>query len=115
MSTIVLTIGAQSLPIQLLERPYTQALVAQLPLTLGWEDFAASEKIAYLPTPLDTRLAPDGCDAKAGDLAYYAPWGNLALFYKDAGYARGLIHLGKGNGDIGRFLKLDWEKARLSI
>lgn len=29
-----------------------------------------------------------------GDLTYYAPWGNLALFYRDFGYANGLIKLG---------------------
>lgn len=32
---------------------------------------------------------------KAGDLAYYAPWGNMALFYRDGGSASAdLIVLG---------------------
>ncbi|MEG1031397.1 MAG: cyclophilin-like fold protein, partial [Acinetobacter sp.] len=33
----------------------------------------------------------------SGDLTYFAPWGNLAFFYKDSdvGYANGLIFLGK--------------------
>jgi hypothetical protein len=30
-----------------------------------------------------------------GDIAYYAPWGNLAIYYKDFGYSNGLIILGK--------------------
>jgi hypothetical protein len=30
----------------------------------------------------------------AGDIAYYAPWGNLAIFSKDFGYSRGLVKLG---------------------
>ena len=30
-----------------------------------------------------------------GDITYYAPWGNLAIFYKDFGYSRGLVILGK--------------------
>ena len=33
-------------------------------------------------------------DPAAGDIAYYAPWGNLAIFYKDVGYSRGLVKLG---------------------
>ncbi|MEV4333429.1 cyclophilin-like fold protein [Streptomyces sp. NPDC049597] len=35
--------------------------------------------------------------AKAGDLIYYAPWGNLAIFYRDGGAApdTGLIVLGQ--------------------
>jgi Cyclophilin-like family len=35
-----------------------------------------------------------GSDPSIGDIAYYAPWGNLALFYKDFGYSNGLITLG---------------------
>jgi hypothetical protein len=38
--------------------------------------------------------APAGVDPARGDIAYYAPWGNLAIFYKDAGYAKGLVKLG---------------------
>jgi hypothetical protein len=29
-----------------------------------------------------------------GDITYYAPWGNLAIFYKDFSYSAGLIKLG---------------------
>ncbi len=34
-------------------------------------------------------------DPSVGDIAYYAPWGNLAIFYKDFGYSGGLVSLGK--------------------
>jgi hypothetical protein len=30
-----------------------------------------------------------------GDVAYYAPWGNLAIFYKEFRYSKGLIRLGR--------------------
>ena len=36
-----------------------------------------------------------GKPPSVGDLAYYAPWGNLAMFYTDAPYARGLLPLGR--------------------
>lgn len=65
-----------------------------LPLTLTLEDYAGTEKIAYLSRKLTEKGAPAGVDPSVGDITYYAPWGNLALFYKDFGYARGLIKLG---------------------
>jgi hypothetical protein len=66
-----------------------------LPLTLTLTDFHATEKISDLPKRLSTQGAPPGSDADVGDLAYYAPWGNLAIFYRNAPYAEGLIKLGE--------------------
>ncbi|GAB7216701.1 cyclophilin-like fold protein [Dickeya oryzae] len=51
-----------------------------LPLTLKLEDYAGTEKIAYLPRKLTTQGAPAGIDPDVGYLTYYAPWGNLAIF-----------------------------------
>jgi hypothetical protein len=65
-----------------------------LPLTLRLDDYNGTEKISELPKKLSTRGAPAGVDPAAGDIAYYAPWGNLAIFYKGFGYSRGLVKLG---------------------
>lgn len=67
---------------------------ALLPLTLELTDFHETERIADLPRKLSTSGAPQGAEPKAGDLAYYAPWGNLAIFYRGAPYATGLVILG---------------------
>jgi hypothetical protein len=67
---------------------------ALLPLTLTLRDYAATEKISDLPRRLSTQGAPPGFDPSVGDIAYYAPWGNLAIFYRDFGYSIGLIKLG---------------------
>lgn len=77
--------------------PTTQDFIKQLPLSLKLSDYASSEKIATLPHRLSQQSAPKGYTGQAGDLTYYAPWGNLAIFYKDSdvGYANGLIFLGK--------------------
>lgn len=77
-----------------------------LPLTLKVEDFANAEKIATLPEKLNLQGLPAGTDADAGDITYYAPWGNLALFYKPQSYANGLIKLGKITGDSQFFKSL---------
>jgi hypothetical protein len=82
------------LAVDLLDTPVTAALAELLPLALDLSDFHGAEKIAYLPSKLDTASAPAGTSAEAGDLCYYAPWGNLALFYKEEPRANGLIKLG---------------------
>ena len=69
--------------------------VSLLPLKLTLEDYNSTEKISNLPKKLSTKDAPAGIDPSIGDIAYYAPWGNLAIFYKDFAYSRGLVKLGR--------------------
>ena len=68
-------------------------LYAQLPLRIKVQNYSDNEKIFYPPKKLDTSDAPK-TDAKAGTLAYYAPWGNVVMFYGDFGSAMGLYELG---------------------
>lgn len=79
----------------LIDSKTTQDFLSLLPLTLTLQDYAGTEKISDLPKKLSTEGAPLGSDPAVGDIAYYAPWGNLALYYRDAGYASGLVLLGK--------------------
>lgn len=65
-----------------------------LPLTVTLSDYAATEKVSDLPRKLTQQGAPSGYAPKTGDITTYAPWGNLALFYRDFGYSTGLIRLG---------------------
>ncbi len=92
---ILLTIGDRSVTAQLNDSATARDLLSLLPLKLPLEDYAATEKIAYLPRKLSTADAPNGFDPSIGDLAYFAPWGNLAIFHKDFGYAKGLVPLGR--------------------
>lgn len=71
-----------------------------LPLAVTLEDYASTEKIATLPRKLSTTGAPAGSDPQVGDIAYYAPWGNLALYYRDFGYSAGLVKLGRVEGGV---------------
>ncbi|PPS21848.1 cyclophilin-like fold protein [Brachyspira murdochii] len=66
-----------------------------LPMNLKIEDFNGTEKISYLSKKLNTQNEPDGITPKAGDITYYAPWGNLAIFYKNFRYSNNLIYLGR--------------------
>lgn len=78
----------------------TQDFISLLPLTLTLEDYAGTEKISDLPKRLSTEDAPSGSDPSVGDITYYAPWGNLAIFYRDFGYSSGLVILGKIDSGI---------------
>ena len=92
---IRLTIAGKSTTATLLDNATARDFVALRPLTLKLDDYASTEKIAYLPKKLSTQGAPAGVDPDAGDITYYAPWGNLAIFYRDFGYSAGLIRLGR--------------------
>jgi hypothetical protein len=73
----------------------SREFVSLLPLTLTLEDYNGTEKISNLPKRLSTKGAPQDVDPSPGDISYYAPWGNLAIFYKDFGYSRGLVKRGR--------------------
>lgn len=67
---------------------------SMLPMEITLENYADIERIFYLPRKLDTTGEPAGMTPKRGDISYYAPWGNLAIFLDEAAYARGLVKLG---------------------
>lgn len=68
-------------------------LYAQLPMSVEVESFSNNEQIFYPPEKLDTSDAPLA-KGPAGTLAYYAPWGDVVMYYGDCGGASGLYQLG---------------------
>lgn len=92
---IQLEINGHHLQATLDDTPSGRDFYALLPLILNVEEYAATETIGYLPRKLTTQGAPVGIDPQIGDITYYAPWGNLALFHHDFGYSKGLIRLGQ--------------------
>lgn len=89
-----LTIDGQEFDVTLYDTPAADALYNMLPLTLTFEDFNNTEKIAYMDDELPTDGEPNEFDPDVGDLCLYAPWGNLSIFYKDFRNSNGLISLG---------------------
>jgi len=82
--------------------PAARDLYAQLPLSVSVENYSSNEKIFYPPKKLNTTDTPQA-DAQAGTLAYYAPWGDVVMFYGRFGSAAGLYELGhaiSGSGYI---------------
>ncbi len=74
--------------------PAARDLYAQLPLSISVENYSNNEKIFYPPKKLNTNDTPQA-DAQAGTLAYYAPWGDVVMFYGSYGSAAGLYELGQ--------------------
>jgi hypothetical protein len=97
---IQLEINGHRLQATLEDTPSGRDFYSLLPLTLTAEDYSHTETIAYLPRKLAIDKAPAGIDPQIGDITYYAPWGNLALFHHDFGYSKGLIRLGHIEGQL---------------
>lgn len=80
-----------------------KTLAAQLPLTTEIKDYSDDEKIFY-PDKLAVDNTPMS-QGKVGDLAYFAPWGDVVLYYKEFQAYPGLYQLGKcvsGENDISK-------------
>jgi hypothetical protein len=97
---IRIKVGETVLTATMLNTETSRDFISLLPLTVRMKDYSGTEKISDLPRRLSTKNAPSGCDPSVGDVTYYSPWGNLAIFYKDFGYSNGLIKLGSFDGGI---------------
>ena len=105
MSRIQVIVGNETLSAMLDDTPAGRDFAALLPLELTLSDYHATEKVADLPRKLDTADAPASCTPEAGDITYYAPRGNLAIFHKPFPNSRGLVRLGAFDGPIDALLR----------
>lgn len=66
---------------------------ALLPLTLSFSDYVGKEKIARLEKSLNAQESGE-YNPQSGDFFYFAPWGNVGIFYAKQPPYKGLIKLG---------------------
>ena len=95
MTDIRISINNQTFAAQLADNSTARDLLDQLPLTLRFRDFNRVEKIAKLPRPLTMEGVPTGDDPEINDIGYYAPSGDLVLYYGDVGYWNGIVRIGQ--------------------
>lgn len=107
--------GDTVLTATMLDNATSRDFVSLMPITLMLKDYTGKEKVSDLPRKLSTQGAPSGSDPSAGDIALYAPWGNLTIFYKDFGYASGLIILGRLDSGIDKLSQLEGDVTFESI
>lgn len=79
---------------ELNDSPAAGDLYAQLPLRIEVENYSTNEKIFYPPKKLNTGDTPQADGGQPGTLAYYAPWGNVVMFFGSFRSAPGLYALG---------------------
>ncbi|MBY6087277.1 cyclophilin-like fold protein [Priestia flexa] len=92
---IKLSVQNEEIIVKMNNSPTSRDFLELLPLTLTFEDYAGKEKVSNPPRQLSKESALSGIEPRTGDVTYYAPWGNLAIFYKDFSYSNGLIKLGE--------------------
>ncbi|OOY22828.1 hypothetical protein BMI91_18710 [Thioclava sediminum] len=100
MIPITVTAGETVLTATLDDTPAGRDFAALMPLELTLRDYHGIEKIADLPRKLDTTGAPRSYEPKTGDITLYAPWGNLAIFYKPFANSPDLVRLGAFDGSL---------------
>lgn len=93
-------IGDTTLTGNLFDNATARDLASQLPLTLTFRDLNGVEKTGPLPRKLSVDGMPAGDDPHIGDLGYWAPDGDLVLYYGDVGYWAGIMRIGEVDGDM---------------
>ncbi len=93
-------IGDVVLTGRLFDNATADDLASMLPLTLTFRDLNGKEKTSPLPRKLSTAGMPAGNDARSGHLGYWAPDGDLVLYYGDVGYWTGIMRIGEIDGDM---------------
>lgn len=91
---IQLSLNDEKTIAQLENNPATRDFYELLPLRLTFSDYVGKEKIS---SELKKRLNTSGLSGYApqvGDLFYFAPWGNLGIFYDKQPFDRGLVRFG---------------------
>lgn len=91
---ITVTANGKKIVYELNDSQAARDLYAQLPLSIEVENYGGIEKIYYPPKKLGTGNTPLVKAAEPGTLAYYAPWGDVVMFYGNFGSASGLYELG---------------------
>lgn len=97
---IKITIGDKVLTAIMNNSEASKDFMSLFPLELTLTDYANTEKISYLSKKLSTKKSDDKPNPSAGSITLYAPWGNLAIFYKDFRSSDDLIIMGKIEGNI---------------
>ena len=110
-----MTVGGREFTAEVGDSPPARELLAQLPLRLGFRDLNGVEKVAALPRPLTRDGVPSGADPEIDDLGYYAPTGELVLYYGEVGYFEGIVRLGRLDPALSALLEAGPDEVEVSM
>ena len=92
---INVTDGSHSVTFELNGTSAARALYDMLPVTKDVQNYSTNEKIFYPETAISYGSDCIEDDCPAGTLALFSPWGNVVMYYGDAGKYNGLYVLGE--------------------
>lgn len=93
--TIEVIVGDKTYPVEMQDHDAAKDFIKRLPMTLTFENFGNTERIAYLKNSLTLGNAPRSTNPVTGDFAYYIPWGNVCVFIRDFRHSPDLVPMGK--------------------
>lgn len=94
--TLHIAVGSKSMTATLEDNPTARDFAALLPLTVTLREFSPAEKVSgALPRRLSEEGAPATDAGAVGDIAYYAPWGNIAFYRGQGPDAAGVIKIAR--------------------
>lgn len=94
-----ITIDGRTITATMEDHAAGRDFLSRLPLETTLQDYNSTEKIFYPSPALTTASATRGCTPAPGDITIYAPWGNVAIFYKSWSASNDLIKIGRIDGD----------------
>lgn len=92
---INIKVGNRTITATMEDNTAARDFLSRMPLEVTLNDYANTEKIFYPSPALATNTAPRGCAPTPGDITIYAPWGNVAIFYKSFSSSNDLIKIGR--------------------
>lgn len=98
-----ITVGGRTLTAVVYDNPTARDFISRLPLTVNMEDYGGAEKIFYPSPALVKEGSPVGMIPVAGDIAVYAPWGNVAVYYRGGTSSGALIPIGRIQSGVDAF------------
>lgn len=96
---IKMTVGQRVVTATMADNAAARDFISRLPLEVKLDDYNNTEKIFYPSPKLTIEGVKRGCTPSPGDITIYAPWGNVAIFYKSWSQSNDLILIGCIDGD----------------
>lgn len=93
---IRIVVGSATMTATLDDNPTARDFVTQLPVSLTLRDLGSAEKVSgALPRRLTEEGAPARDAGTKGEIAYYAPWGNIAFYRGQGPDAASVVTIGR--------------------
>lgn len=94
-TAIEFVVAGKAYSAELNDTATAKSLAERLPVSLVFEDYAGTERIAYPDRKLSIGEPSDHGTPVAGTFAYYQPWGNICVFMRPFHDSEDLYIIGK--------------------